>query len=160
MKHRNIRSEPEPGLIKGKVVGYEHMIFNSKCHQYYVVDRVMERKLPGFVGYPGQKFLFISDEVPKDYRRFILGHEINEFERFNGEEGRCLKALEIELAMVPSRIKEGYISFRRIFFEKLLEFYEHSPREEFKAELRRSLEHLVSKDTAFDMACDAEKKSA
>ena len=59
---------------------------------YAVINSDLSPSPRYFVGY-GNGNPFISEEVPESYRIPMIIHEVVEFEKFNGIEGRCLEAL-------------------------------------------------------------------
>src|SRR6185503_10278594 len=89
-------------------------------------------ELPGFMGYhqfPGdnQKRLFISEEVPEEYRAYALSHELYETHELENSPQKCLEATMWEIAQVPSGMKPDYIRFRRAFFENLVTYNSDKP---------------------------------
>lgn len=136
--------DDRPDYIKLNEVGTGVVEFGGSQIPYAILKKSVESRLPGFVGYPGGKHLFISEEVPAPFRELQLIHEIIEFTELRGVPGRCRQALIRELALVPAEIRDAYVAYRRDFFAGLVEYYETSPDEDFKGEIRASLEHLRS----------------
>ncbi|NQV13433.1 MAG: hypothetical protein HQ530_03970 [Parcubacteria group bacterium] len=134
--------DTRPKWITANEVGTGEIEYGGKMISYTVLKKEVAPDLPGFLGYPDGEHLFISEEVPKEFRAPQLTHEIIEFTELEGQEGRCLEALKRELAMVPGDIEQRYIEYRRDFFARLVEYYKESEDEDFKAEIQASYEYL------------------
>ncbi len=139
-----VHTRPVPAWLKEYKVGSGRISHGGKRFSYSILRKEFELKLPGFVGFP-QGHLFISEEVPENYRKPILIHEWLEFTQFAGQKGRCVKALERELDFAPKG--DGcmaYLKYRELFFERLIEFYRDSNEvnDEFKLEIQGSCEFL------------------
>ncbi len=89
-----------PAWLKKYKVGSGRISYRGERFSYSILRKEFELRLPGFVGFP-QGHLFISEEVPKDYRKSMLIHEWLEFTEFAGQKGRCVKALKCELDFAP-----------------------------------------------------------
>ena len=114
---------------------------------YTVVRPGLEPRLPYVIGFPSQDALFISADVPEEYRRFILAHEIREttFGQLPEEE-RCLAALKAELDEVQKALPDKYESYvhgtvqengfegRRGFFRALVKLYEDPKQQAAKSQ--------------------------
>ena len=137
-------NDNRPDYLKNNEVGLGTVEFEGSLYTYTIVNKNLEPRLPGFLGFPGGEHLFISEEVPVDYRDPQLIHEIIEFTQLQGVEGRCLKALKIELGLIPEEIKDEYVSYRTNFFRTLVDYYRESEDEDFKSEIQGSLEFLLS----------------
>lgn len=107
--------------------------------------------LPGFMGYhqfPGdkKKRLFISEEVPEQYRKFVLSHEIFEIHELQNSPKKCLEATQWEIAEVKKEMPRAlmrYVAFRSHFFENLVAYNTGKPgRETFTAQITESLNYL------------------
>ena len=73
---------------------------------------------------------FISDDVPPEFRPYVMTHEIYEGYHLRDQPHRCLRALEFELGSVPATRIRPYLRFRLTMFEALLAFMkdpEHGP---------------------------------
>ena len=133
-----------PAWLKKYKVGTGSFFYKGERISYSIISKDFEPRLPGFVGFP-EGHLFISEEVPKDYRKSMLIHEWLEFTEFAGQKGRCVKALECELDFAPKGDEcLRYLNYRKLFFEKLIEFYRNSKEvsDEFKMEIQGSYELL------------------
>ena len=95
----------------------------EKLYQYHIISRKFELGLKGFVGYPEGEFLFISEDVPREYHPYILTHEVLETTILKGKAGRCAFATILELGDVPPGMLREYIKYRLDFLNRLLEFY-------------------------------------
>lgn len=121
------------------------IMVDGKEYVYHVLDRSLEPRLPGFLGFSGGEHLFISEEVPEDFRPYMLTHEIREFTTLAGLPGRCCVALTFELAEVPPEIYVVYLSYRLQFFRNLVAYYVESddPKvSDLKGEIARSLQYI------------------
>lgn len=136
--------DKRPQWLKDNEVGMGSVVYGESTYPCTVVKKELEPRLPGFVGFPEGKNLFCSEEVPEDYREWILTHEIIEFTELKGQEGRCVSALKQELEKVPDEMKAEYIAYRKAFFERLVAYYESSDDKAFKKEITASLEYLES----------------
>ena len=133
-----------PAWLKKYKVGSERISHGGKRISYSIISKDFEPRLPGFVGFP-EGHLFISEDVPKDYRKSMLIHEWLEFTEFAGQKGRCVKSLKRELDFAPKGAERMvYLKYRKLFFERLIEFYRDSNEasDEFKTEIQGSYELL------------------
>ena len=133
-----------PKWLKRHVVGKGVLEFDDKTYTYFIVSRLLEPNLPGFVGFPGGKTLFISEEVPEEFRPYMLWHEIQEQAESPSQMGKCLITLVGELDRVPSEMKQRYIDYRRRFFQNFAAYLQNSEDQSFRAEIGASLVHLQS----------------
>jgi len=138
--------DDRPDFIKDHEVEKGEMRMGDERIPFTVLKKELEPSLPGFLGFSKGKHLFISEEVPEDFRIPQLCHEIVEFVELKGKEGRCLESLKRELETVREEIKKEYIHYRRMFFERLVAYYQDSEDEDFKREIVKSMEHLRSID--------------
>jgi len=77
-----------------------HLIVNEKIYTYTLVKPKLEPRLPYTVGgHIADNSLFISSDVPDDFRRYILEHEIyHDTTLINmPPEEACVAALKLEL---------------------------------------------------------------
>lgn len=132
----------KPEFIEKNEVGIGEIEYCGKRFPYSILRKEVEPKLSGFLGFFGGKFLFISEEVPEQFRAPQLIHEIIEFTEFQGKRGRCLEALMREFNFVPPEDFKEYIKYRLKFFKSLVDFYENSDDEEFKKEIQASYEYI------------------
>ena len=100
--------------------------------------------LPDFVGRTPDGDFFISAPVLEKDQLLWVRHEVREYTEYAEQEGRCLRALQEELAEVPKEELPDYIARRRNFFRRLVKFHQYSPDRMFKNELARSLVYLES----------------
>ncbi len=111
-------------------------------HTYHTISATLPFSPPNFVGV--QPFLFISDQVPEEYRSFMILHELIETgPALASAPGRCLAALMQELTLVPESIYIRYCQFRHQAFQDLVDFYQrrdHDPA--FMVEIQNSLTYL------------------
>ncbi len=132
-----------PEWAKKFVLRRGSMEFSGKNYYYHILAKNLEPNLEGFVGFPQGEYLFCSEDVPEEYRRFILGHEIGEFTELAKQPGRCLTSLKLELAEVPEEILSKYIAYRKSFFARLVDYYKDKKvTDEFKQEIQLSYEYL------------------
>lgn len=119
--------DARPEWLKNYEVGKGEVEHGGQKFTYTIVKKELEPRLPGFVGFADHQkpdHLFISEEVPKPYREYILRHEIREYTEFRGRPDRCVESLRAELGEVPRELKPSYIPYRRSFFERLVTFYQ------------------------------------
>ena len=140
-KKKIISIDKRPEWIVVNEVGKGFINHSRRITFYSVLKKEVEPNLPGFLGYADGEHLIISEEVPKEYRRPQLIHEI-ECARRKGQKGRCVEALKRELENVPFGIRPEYIKYRTNFFANLVAFYQDSEDEDFKAEIQASYEFL------------------
>jgi len=142
------KESPLMEMVGRYQIGRGVFVYKKKRYAYLILSKDFEPNLPGFLGYPEQKELIISEEVPKAFRKFMLIHEIIEFTDLAGKQGRCLEALKIELKLVPKKIWRDYLRYRKNFFRVLIEYSQKHPDEEFKHEIKKSYEYLcqISQD--------------
>lgn len=133
-----------PDYIKKNEVGIGKINYNNKEYTYTIVKKELELKLPGFLGFPEGKHLFISEEVPFKFRNPQLIHEILEFTKLKSIKGRCLESLKNEFLFIPEEIKEEYIEYRRNFFDRLIQYSKDFTDEDFKSEIKASYEYLCT----------------
>ncbi len=136
-----------PQWLLNVEVDSSEITVDGEVYPYVIVKDGLEPSLPYTLGYVGAEVPFISVNVSRKYHRHILGHEIRHKTRYKDltEEEACLKALEDELqdvkAALPHEYRD-YIHERRVFFDKLVEFYE-THEEQLKARPAGFLEGLI-----------------
>ena len=144
------QEDNRPSYIKNNEVGKWIILYNNKPVKYTIVKKEMAPKLKWFLWYPWWEHLFISEEVPEKFREPQLIHEIVEFTELQWKKWRCLQSLKYELSLISEEIWNEYIEYRRDFFERLIEYYKNIPSSEkfdaneFREEIQKSYEHLVS----------------
>jgi len=139
-----VDTSPIPTWLKKHKVGSGSFFYNGERISYSILSKEFELRLPGFIGFP-EGYLFISEEVPKDYWKPMLIHELVEFIEFAGQVDRCRRALVRELIYAPKGEEyPKYLEYRKLFFERLIEFYRNSKEvsDEFKTEIQGSYELL------------------
>lgn len=127
-----------------KIIGKGRVEFGGEKRVYDVVDRSLEGAPRYFICYSNGR-PYISDEVPKTFRRHMVFHELFEFEKLQGksEVGRCMRALMNELDGVPERDHGEYIPFRINVFQNLLDYLEETePTSPLVVDVRQSLDFL------------------
>ena len=118
------------------------IVYGDKKYDYTVLKKVVNPALPGFLGVFNGHYL-ISEEVPEAFRIPQLLHEVIETTELAGQKGRCLAALQRELATISDEMRLTYIPYRRDFFERLLVFAEQTKRDEDSlTEIRAALAYL------------------
>ena len=141
-----------PAWLKNNTVEMGTIAYLGEQIPYTVAKKEIAPQLPGFIGWvnPAKaEHLFISEEVPEEFRYPQLLHEIIEFKSYKGQPDRCRNALQKELSVVPPDILPRYIPYRRDFFGALLNLYDNSPAEaqaayppDFRDEIQQSYDHL------------------
>jgi len=134
--------DPIGDWIEAHKAGSGEIEYKGKKIPFTLIRREALLALPGFLGFPDGKHLFISEEVLEEFRTPQLIHEIIEFSELKGQEGRCVEALKQELLFVPEKIRPKYLGYRRAFFARLIEFQKNSKDEGFKAEIAASYKFL------------------
>lgn len=119
------------------------VLFFGREREYNVVSRDLSPSPKYFISHGGGK-PFISDEVPGEYREFMVFHELMEYEKLPESAERCLNALKKELEKVPTKMKNEYIKFRFEVFKNLISYLEtHEPKSKFIPKAKKSLEYLA-----------------
>ncbi len=103
--------------------------YRNKSYEYTVLKRGMIPGLPNFVGFvESNNFLYISENVPVRYRKYVLRHELRECLGYRGSsEEKCRRSLEVELKEVPDTFKRRYIWWRFRSFNTLFWYYSEGP---------------------------------
>jgi len=131
-----------PAWARPFVLSEHEFDVDGQIYKFWVLKKELAIELRNFVGFP-EGFLFISEEVPTEFRKFMLRHEVREVVNRAGQEGRCLATLRQELDEVPLDICVDYIRFRRELFRSLVMYYAcQGGNEELKRELAGSLAYL------------------
>lgn len=131
-----------PDWAASLVVGEGSVLVDGVEYAYHVMSRDLFH-VKHFLGFPGTKFLFISEDVPEEYREHMLRHEVRDLLQRAGQDGRCLAALQLELAEVPQTIRADYIVLRRQLFRDLVAHYaDQEGSDDLKRELAGSLAYL------------------
>ena len=137
-----------PKMIQNNAVEYGAVTFHGEVILYAILSRNVNKDLPGFVGCfkeGGERFFFISEDVPAQFREPQVLHEIMEFEELAECPGSCLRALKYELMLVPTDLQDEYLRFRRNFFRRLMVYCTAHPdwyAEQRLRDFQESLDHL------------------
>lgn len=120
---------------------------------YLIISHDLNPAPKWFAGYnPQLAPAFISDQVPRPFRPYMIAHEIFEFWMLADQPNCCRRALEFELSRVPPSKFLDYLRFRVQTFEALLAFmkdpehgtgYTHD-RITLATETHRHLKRLLS----------------
>ena len=70
--------------------------FDGSIRRYSVANRNLDGAPKFFVAY-NNGCPVISDEVPEGYKKYMIFHELYEFESLKHGDHKCLRALEAEL---------------------------------------------------------------
>ncbi len=123
-------------------VGSDSVNIDGTRYAYDILPAGHEPNVPYFVGFP-QGYLFISQQVPENFRKAFLAHEVKCVEiRDAGIVPHCVCAFEQELKYVPSDIAV-YLSMRKTMFDALISYYKETGSPEFIAEITRTRERIV-----------------
>lgn len=132
----------------------------GKTYFYTLVKANLEKRLPYTVGgHIADNSLFISEDVPADFRPFILRHEIfhDTILRDMPPENACVEALKLELEEAREALRDRYPIY--LYGKKEVDGF--SGRIEFfnaLAELYQDPEQAKARGTAFvegvKRACD------
>mgnify|MGYP003552758402 CR=1 FL=1 len=103
--------------------------YRNKEYEYSVMKRGMILGLSNFVGFvESSNFLYISEDVPVKYRKYVLRHELRECFGYRGSgEEKCRRSLEAELKEVPDALKRRYVWWRFRSFNTLFWYYSEGP---------------------------------
>lgn len=83
----------------------------------YVLISDLPSAPPNFLGFPPpRQFFIVSEDVPENYWRAVLGHEAMEFLDLEGQSNRCCMATQRELELVDPAELEEYVIWRIKFF--------------------------------------------
>ncbi|HRH23758.1 MAG TPA: hypothetical protein PK295_03965 [Candidatus Magasanikbacteria bacterium] len=110
-------------LKKGGIGSVE---YRNKKYTYVVLKRALIPGLPNFVGFVEDlDFLYISEDVPFRYRKYVLRHELRESLGYSLKDNdKCRKSLEAELKEVSAELRKRYVPWRLGSFNAL--FWYHS----------------------------------
>src|SRR3989344_4631321 len=90
----------------------------NRTYSYFVLPQSLEPILPDFVfrctGDSTDNYVLgISDGVKEPFRPYAVVHELIEFTEIGiDEQGRCRRALEREIELVPTEIRQKYLRMR------------------------------------------------
>lgn len=110
-----------PTWLSDEIVVRETMFeWNGIVRPLYILIADLRSAPPNFVGFPPpREFFIVSEAVPVEYWRAVLGHEAIEFLEYGEQPNRCRLATERELELVAAAELEEYITWRIKFFEGL-----------------------------------------
>jgi hypothetical protein len=134
--------KPSVGIVEFKGSEREYEVLS---HTYWTKQGINPPKYWVMYDATEEKVL-ISDEVKEDYRKYMVFHELYEFEHNPDGAVRCLDALKEELDKLPEGEIEYYVPFRRDTFEELVAYWGRQnvgePRDGILEEARESLSYL------------------
>ena len=118
---------PRPDWLTAVQVGLNPVALplKEKTYFYTLVKANLEKRLPYTVGsHIVDNSLFISEDVPVDFRPFILRHEIfhDTTLRDTPPENACLEALKLELKEAREAFCDRFLIF--IWKKKLMDLLE------------------------------------
>lgn len=120
--------------------------FNGQERKYWIGPKDVGRPSPKYWIMYHQSNIWISEEVPEEFRSYMVLHELSEFEKFKDSPNSCLSALISELNFSAKENPEKhaeYLKFRKEVFKSLINFtQENSPNSEHLGEMRKSLSLL------------------
>jgi hypothetical protein len=129
-------------------VGSLHLAnVGGACFDYFSAPQKINPELPDYAWFLSdgeEAVIAVSNRLPREYQNFWAFHELIEATQESGE-GKCLRTLKRELALVPEIMKADYLYRRAEFFRNLIEFGRKKklPKEGIK-EFEGSLNHLES----------------
>ena len=130
--------------VFAKKVGTDSLYIGAEMIHFAIVDASLEPKLPNFVGRLEDNYYFLSEEIPTEYRKPILTHEVNCFAlKACGRHNHCIVATEEELRHVSQEIRQDYLALRRTFFRNLARMYESQPTSSFYLQICSTRDYLV-----------------
>lgn len=139
-RNKTVPEWAERFFIEWGSVEYDDVLWD-----YAVLKRDLKMDLVGFMGFiPDIPFLFISEDVPKKWRRYVLRHELREHLGLGHAQERCVVSLITELQEVPVSEIRDYTRWRINFFRRLIEFYTKEPHPDpsFMGRIKASFNHL------------------
>ena len=110
------------------------VVLGDRSFSYFLIPQSQEPNLTNFVlrmtGDPDDGYVLgISDNVDERFRQYAVAHEYIEFTEIGIDTPeRCTRALEEELNLVPSEIKQDYIKMRQDFFKDLISYCTKQPQ--------------------------------
>ncbi len=118
--------DKRPKWALSYIKGYQYVEHDGLMFSYAILKKDLEPNLPGFLGFY-EGFLFISEDVPYQFRAPQLLHEIWEFTRYAKIKGSCAKATKQELEYAKNNMKQylylSYLRYRIVFFKRLIKYY-------------------------------------
>ena len=123
------------------------ILLEGVTYPYRVCDPALQPNLKYFVGYGEHtgagKELFISSDVPEEFRTYVFLHEVNCLDHV-GESHHCSSAERHALEHVPRPDVLEYIDIRKQMFTNLIAYLSGlaKPPEAFIRETRETLEFL------------------
>ena len=128
------------------IKGYQYVEHGGLMFSYAILKKDLEPNLPGFLGFIDGGFLFISENVPSQFRDPQLIHEILEFNKFKEQKGRCAMATKEELGYARFSMNHNlylsYIRYRIVFFKRLIKYYKRQNESFDSSEFSGSLKVL------------------
>jgi len=128
----------------------------GKDLSFFVLDANLNPNLKNFafvcVGNRHEdRVVGVSEDVPKEFQKYWAFHEETEYVDIGEEvKGRCLLALDKELAIVPEKIKPVYIPLRTQFFRDLVGYAEARPNNYSREQVA---EFVASRDKLNSIIC-------
>ena len=101
--------------------------------RYFIIPEPEDFELPNFVmrltGRPEDGYVLgVSDHIDPRMRAYVAAHEYIEFVEIGPDvPDRCIKALQIELELVPKELLPDYVAMRADFFRRLVPYCESMP---------------------------------
>jgi hypothetical protein len=128
--------------MEKEIIGKGEIKFEGEAREFDVADRNIPEAPKYFIGYNNGR-PFISDEVPERFRKYMVLHELVEFEKFSEEEDSCYKALRFELMDVVDDDIYEYVPFRAETFEHLINYLKQNESDsDLLPKVKRSCRHL------------------
>lgn len=109
---------------------------------YRVISKDYAPSYPFFAGCQ-EDMLFVSEEVPEQWRDYVLFHEATCMIDRRHQPGGCVRTTREEIELVPQADRLAYIEMRCQFYEALLE---QQPNHPLKDNIESSLRFLRSLD--------------
>ncbi len=100
--------------------------YQKKVYLYVLLSKdFLEGRLPNFVDFvPYPRFLYLSEEIPQEYRKIVLRYELRKNLRYRNGWGSARRSLAAEMREVSTFLKKkGYIEWRLRFFQGYYWYY-------------------------------------
>jgi hypothetical protein len=129
-----------PLMIRENTLGLGWFEWCNLVYPVRTMSKGFAAALPYFAGFP-EGTLIISEEIPEQFRTFVMVHEVECFKR-GKEPGRCLLTTQNEIGMVPPPWRAEYAAMRMKFYEALLAGDNDGVEKELVPEIQASMEYL------------------
>ncbi len=156
MKGNHMDHEPKPAItafgekLLDATQETGEITLEGKTYTYRVCDPTMQPNLKYFVGFGAHtgagKELFISSDVPPEFRKYVFLHEVNCVPHI-GESHHCSSAEKHVFEHVPRPDVADFADLRKQMFTNLIAYLNALPKrpEALISEMCETLEFLETK---------------